>query len=141
MRVLKLVPVVMLFVLLGGQPLVSEEAYGGGPKCCGCSTCWLGGCRCPGTYPCPGYCRDNPDTLQAYIPVSIESLNIRAVYNLDVTNSLPHLAKVENCTRRDFASRILGDARESLKVQAFDLGEKGQYDDFEAVRVAVNSEQ
>jgi hypothetical protein len=144
MLVLKLVPAffLLLFLQLSAQvQLPSGQAYAW--WCCAdCNSWTCGMCNCPGKGGCP-YCNSgDTNTVQSpALLIDKATADIRAVRNLDAVERVRHLTKVGDCARRDFALRILGDARESLKVKAFGLGEKGYYDDIVAVRVTVNDEQ
>jgi len=64
MRVLRLIPVFVFFLLLGSQVLLGAgQAYA--QNCCMCSVCWPGFCDCPGYAGCP-WCRaDDSGTSQS----------------------------------------------------------------------------
>ena len=141
MRVLKLVPVYLLFLFLGGAilPLLSHATHK--KPCCACTSC-NPMCTCRGSnYHCPICLGPSSDSSPTDALAAKSPLDIRAVCNPDATERLAHLTKVGNCARRSFALRILGEAGESLKVQAFSPGENNQSDDIVAVRVAAKAEQ
>lgn len=115
MNVLKLFPVLLFSLLLTSQAIfLPDQVFAW--TCCDCSTCkWKLNCVCPGT---PGYCggyacprfTDDTDHLLVNSPIGNGIVDIER---------LIHLTKVTECTRLSFALRVLGDAAESLKVEAF----------------------
>lgn len=125
MRVVRLVPVFLFFLLLGGQVLLSDEAYA---ACCGCSTCTkMWGCSCPGQngcvwYPCAGAILDDPATLQPKTPAVDATLDIRGVReprpftltNPDVTERLLTLMRGSR-VRGHFTLKLLGNGADGLK--------------------------
>jgi hypothetical protein len=141
MSVLKLIPVYLLFLFLSGAilPLVSHATHK--KPCCSCSSC-NPMCTCRGTnYHCPICPGRSSDSSPTDALTATGPLDIRAVRNPDATERLAHLTKVGDCARRSFAFRILGEAAESLKVQAFSPGEDNRSDNIAAAQVAVNAAQ
>lgn len=142
MRVIKLGLVYLIFLFLGGAilPMVSHATHR--KACCNCqaSCTWM--CTCRGSnYHCPICPGRSSDSSPTNALAATGPLDIRAVRNPDATERLAHLSKVGDCARRAFALRILGDAGETLKVQAFSPGENHWSDDIVVVQVAVTAAQ
>lgn len=143
MNVLRLSPILLFFFLLTGHAIfLPAQAFA---TCC-YTTCpctptiW---CKCPGSATCGGYaCRSNDaEPLQASVPPSDGTIDLRAVRNPDETERLAHLTKVSDCARRDFALRMLGTAGESLKVESFSVSAKNVYDGAVTLTVAATAER
>jgi hypothetical protein len=142
MRVIRLVPLLLTFMLVGGQVLLllPSPAYA---RCCSWTWCHLSGCSCPGQDSCPTYRSpmNDHDAVQAYAPISDGTVNIRAARSLDATDREVYLTKVGDCARRSFAMAILGDAGKALEVESFNLDQKATDDGALSFQVAVNMER
>ena len=139
MRVIRLVCVLILFLLVGGQMLLPAPTYA---TCCR-NGCYPGFCTCPGVGNCP-YARppvSDLDTVQASAPTRDGTLDIRDARSLDATERVAHLMKVGDCARRSFAMTILGDAGKALEVESFNLDQKVTHDGTLLFQVAGNMER
>ena len=140
MRVIRLVPFVLFFLLLGGQVLVSEKVYA---TCCGCSYCQtMWGCSCPGTNGCIGGCRTtDAEVFQTYTPIDTGTVPMTVARNVDVIDRLVELRQVGECARRSIALRLLGDAARNLKADPAGFDSGNQYSTTIALQIGANAQQ
>jgi hypothetical protein len=128
MRVFRLVPTFLLFLLLGGQVLLlPSQAYA---QCCqGCGMCnpWWFWCTCPGgSEYCP-YCRmDDSKSVQSIAPGGNSTLAVTedarmslliSVAKSDITERLMEAARGGKCFRDRVALSLLANARDGLKFE------------------------
>lgn len=137
MRMIRLVPFVVFFLLLGGQATFVESVYA---MCCGCSTCGLPWCSCPGQNGCAWYqCRTaETDNLQTYTPTDSPTMNAKLTRNLD---GLMSVRQVSECSRQKFAMRLLGDAAGNLKVEPIGADPRSWYRTAVEVKIAAKRDQ
>lgn len=111
MRMIRLVSLCLFLLLLGGQGLLADTVYA---MCCGCSSCWLPWCSCPGKNGCAWYaCRTaDTDKIQASAPSDPIAISMKLARDAD---GMVYLRQLSECTRAKFALRLLGDAAEDLK--------------------------
>lgn len=135
MRVIRLVPFLLFFLLLGGQ--VPEKVYA---MCCGCGTCSLPWCSCPGQNGCAWYmCRaTDTDNLQTYAPTDNTTVITKVARRLD---GLVYLRQVSECSREKLALRLLGDAAGNLKVESIGADLMKWYGSALEVKVAANRDR
>ena len=142
MRVIRLVPLLLTFMLVGGQVrlLLPSPAYA---ACCSWRWCHLPGCLCPGQNSCPTYRSpmNDHDAVQAYAPISDGPVDIRAARSLNATDREAYLTKVGDCARRSFALAILGDAGKGFQLESFGLNDKTTYDSTLSTQLAANAER
>jgi len=141
MRVIRLVPFVLFFLLLGGQVLVSEKAYA---ICCGCTWCrTMLGCSCPGQDGCAWYpCRTtDAEVFQTYTPIDTGTVPMTVARNVDVIDRLVELRQVGECARRSIALRLLGDAARNLKADPAGFDSGNQYSTTIALQIGANAER
>ena len=141
MPMLKLLPMVFLFLFIqfGVQvQLPAGQAYAWCCATCGAKTCGL--CYCPGVHGCP-YCHSgDTDISQPTALIDNVTVDMRAVRNLNATDRVMHLTKVGDCTRDNFALRVLGNAGESLKIESFSFGKENMLDSTVALKLAASAE-
>ena len=140
MRVIRLVPLLLTFLLAGGQILLLLPSPAHALGCCSWRYCHLPGCLCPGQDSCPTYRSPMSDHDSLYVPISDGTMDIRAARRVNADGEA-YLAKVGDCARRSFAVAILGDAGKVLEVGWFRLVEKTTYDGALSSQVAVNTER
>lgn len=130
MRVLKLVPVFLLFLLLGGLVLPLPGHATHKKPCCACGTCNQM-CTCRGTNPhCP-YCRTgDSDTFQVNASTGRGTLDIRKVgheprpFNVMRPDVTARLVEFRKRVRGHFTLNPLGDVADGLKFGCSDFDEK-----------------
>jgi hypothetical protein len=123
MRILRLVPVCLLFLFLSSQTLLPLSHATHFPKlCCSCQNPCKLGCVCRGSN--PYHCLP---CRTSFTPVTVDSLI--------------HLTKVGECARRSFAARILVGIAEDLKVESFHLSEGDEHDSPVVLQVAAHTER
>lgn len=141
MPMLKLVPMVFLFLFIQFGVQVQLPAGQSYAWCCqtNCKNpCGL--CYCAGTHGCP-FCRSgDTDISQPTALIDNVTMDMRAVRNFDVTDRVMHLTKVGDCTRDNFALRVLGNAGEILKTESFSFGEENMLDRAVALKLAASAE-
>lgn len=123
MRVLKLVPVCLLFLFLSSQTLLPLSHATHLPKiCCSCQNPCKTGCVCRGSNP-------------------YHCLPCRTSYKPVTADRLLHLTKIDECARHGFAARILGEIAEDLKVESFHLSEGDEHNSPVILQLAGHTER
>jgi hypothetical protein len=124
MRLVRIVPALLLFFMLGSQILSPRQAEA---WCCPCGSCmWWMGCTCPGYFDSSaggwcGSCRSqNPDGLKvsgASMDERVPDLVALTVTNADITPGIVGLMQGRQCFRNKMALGVLGNAGEGLRFE------------------------
>ena len=141
MPMLKLVPMVFLFLFIQFGVLVQLPAGQAYAWCCQTDcTKPCGLCFCAGSHGCPFCHSGDTDIIQPIALIDNVTVDMRAVRNLDATDRIMHLTKVGDCTRNNFALRALGTASENLKIESFSFGEENMLDSAIALKLAASAQ-
>lgn len=146
MRILRLAPVLFLFIAFGSQVPIPNQAYA---WCCGCICMW-GSCTCPGYWDNQAgrycyYCsRSIEPVQQAKASVvaetdiekitSVRDINPMIVAQSEMIQRVTELRMRQGCQRDRVAFSLLGRNRDSLKFELWSLNEK-RYDQIVALQV------
>jgi hypothetical protein len=114
MRATRFVPFFVFLFFLTGPVLLADKVYA---MCCGCTSCWLPWCSCPGQNGCAWYqCRSNEsENIQVYSPSEKTVITVKTARNAD---GMVDLRQGSECSRAKFSRftlRILGDVAGNLK--------------------------
>jgi hypothetical protein len=148
MRTMRLAPLFLLFLFVGGGPalLPLNEAFAGCCKYCKCK--W--GCTCPGLGSCPT-CRLTGDSEITKTQGDASAADVvvdmkfprKPISSSDAkpdgAEKFITIVPASTCALRDFAWRILGEAGEALKVEGFDVGDKKQDHQVTILQIAANN--
>lgn len=147
MRVLRLIPMFVLFLLLGGQVMfLPGEAYA---LCCMCGMCNPARCTCPGVGNC-SWCRmGDSDTFRSGAPTGDGTLDIRAVrgplpsivVKSDVTERLMELTRGGKRLGSTFMLKMLGSIADGLKFACPGSAGKNMQANKLAFQMEVNKEK